>query len=80
MKPEARLHIESVAGGPINQYRIVDNALVEFRSFDAEGNRFPDERSAWRELTADEILMHFALDTVVAEWLRRRLTRVARAA
>jgi hypothetical protein len=80
MKPEPRLHIESVAGGPINQYRIVDNAHVEFRSLDAAGSRFPDERSAWRKLTADEILMHFTLNTVVAEWLTARLTRVARAA
>lgn len=60
------LRIE-VAGLLINDYRIVDRDL-EFRALDPAGQDFADQRSTWRRLTAAELLMHFGLNTVVADW------------
>jgi hypothetical protein len=60
------LRIE-IAGGPINDYRITDHDL-EFRALDPRGRCFPDLRSTWRRLTANELVLHFRLNTVVADW------------
>jgi hypothetical protein len=60
------LRIE-VAGLPVNDYQVTDNKL-EFRVLDCNGQPFPDQRSMWRRLTANELVMHFRLGTVVGRW------------
>jgi len=65
------LRIE-IAGGPINDYRITDRDL-EFRALDPTGRCFRDERSAWRRLTANELVLHFRLNTVVANWFLEKI-------
>ncbi len=64
------LRIE-IAGWPLNDYRISDKKL-EFRAFDSNGQPFPDQRSTWRRLTANELVLHFRLNTVVARWFLER--------
>ena len=60
------LRIE-VTGWLVNEYQITESKL-EFRALDGSGRPFPDQRSAWRRLTARELLMHFRLETAVAHW------------
>lgn len=62
--------ITSGDGLPDNQYRI-RNQHVEFRSFAADGP--PSEERHWRVLEPDEVQLHFALRTPVADWLDKRL-------
>jgi hypothetical protein len=62
--------ITSGDGLPDNQYRIRDQH-VEFRSFAADGPPSTDRQ--WRVLQPDELQLHFALRTPVAEWLDKRL-------
>lgn len=56
-------------GMPVNQYRVADGEL-RFR------NLHGHSAGAWRTLTYQDVLMHCALKTEVAEWLyaRRGLT------
>lgn len=68
------LRIE-IAGGPINDYRITDRDL-EFRSLDPTGGCFDDQRSTWRRLTANELVLHFRLNTVVADWFLEQIDEV----
>jgi hypothetical protein len=63
------LRIASKDGGPFNEYRIQDHS-VEFRAMDADGKPFS---RAWRPLDGEEIKLHFALQTPVAEWLDKNL-------
>jgi hypothetical protein len=65
------LRIASKDGGPCNEYRIQEQS-VEFRAVDALGNPSPPS-GTWRTLDGDEIQMHFALQTPVAEWLDKTL-------
>ena len=62
--------ITSKDGLPDNQYRI-RNQHVEFRSFAPDGP--PSEERHWRVLEPDEVQLHFALRTPVADWLDKRL-------
>ena len=70
------LRIE-VASGPINDYRITDRDL-EFRSLDPTGGCLDDQRSTWRRLTANELVLHFRLNTVVANWFLEKIDEVER--
>jgi hypothetical protein len=65
------LRIASKDGGPCNEYRIQDHA-VEFRAVDSRGKRY-SHLSKWRVLDAEEIKLHFALQTPVADWLDKNL-------
>ena len=56
-----------IEGWPVNEYQITDNRL-ELRILDSNGRPFPDQRSAWRRLTASELVLHLGLNTVVASW------------
>jgi hypothetical protein len=67
----ANLRVE-IAGGPINDYRITDRDL-EFRSLDPTSCCFNDERSTWRRLTANELVLHFRLSTVVTNWFLEKV-------
>jgi hypothetical protein len=62
--------ITSGDGSPDNQYRIRDHQ-VEFRSFAPDGP--PSTERTWRVLQPDEVELHFALHTPVADWLDKRL-------
>jgi hypothetical protein len=65
------LRIASKDGGPCNEYRIQDRA-VEFRAVDEQGKAY-SRPSQWRTLDGEEIKLHFALKTPVAEWLDKNL-------
>jgi hypothetical protein len=66
------LKIASQDGAPDNEYRIQYNA-VEFRSVDAKGVSNASMNSEWRILDANEIELHFVLQTPVAHWLSKNL-------
>lgn len=69
--------IASSDGAPDNQYRIREKH-VEFRSVMPNGP--PSERLAWRVLEPEEVQLHFALRTPVADWLDKTLYSQLRAA
>jgi hypothetical protein len=58
--------IASNDGSPDNEYRI-RNRHVEFRSVAPHGR--PSADRVWRVLGANEVELHFALHTPVADWL-----------
>jgi hypothetical protein len=66
------LRIASKDGGPCNEYRIQEQS-VEFRAVDGDGEPYTRESGAWRPLGGEEIQLHFALETPVAEWLDKTL-------
>jgi len=68
MKTGRRLRIEPVSGVPINDYRM-RRGRVEFRALDRDGGFLSGDLSRWRTLTDYEIKWHYALDTVVAQWM-----------
>jgi hypothetical protein len=57
-----RLRIDSGDGSPVLEYRI-EYRRVESRMLETD----------WQELSPDEISSHVRANTVVAEWLRRRI-------
>jgi hypothetical protein len=65
------LRIASKDSGPCNEYRI-QNHSVEFRAVDAKGKAY-SHPSQWRVLDGEEIKLHFALQTAVAEWLDKNV-------
>jgi hypothetical protein len=65
------LRIAARNGGSCNEYRIHDRS-VEFRSVDQQGKPYP-QSPKWRTLDGEEIKLHFALQTPVAEWLDKNL-------
>lgn len=69
------LRIPSQNGSPSNEYRISDGQ-IEFRALDAEGKPFPYSQGKWKILDASELQLHFALNTIVAQWLTERLHTV----
>jgi hypothetical protein len=58
-------------GGPSNEYRIKEH-LVEFRALNEQGRPYA-EASDWRALNGNDIKLHFALQTPVAEWLDKNV-------
>ncbi|HEX4603498.1 MAG TPA: hypothetical protein VH724_05845 [Candidatus Angelobacter sp.] len=66
------LIIISNDGAPANEYRIQKRS-VEFRTFNANGRSSLNGK--WRALNNDEIQLHFALHTPVADWLDKNLYR-----
>ena len=71
------LRVASKDGGPCNEYRIQDHS-VEFRAVDAHERPY-SHPSKWRVLDDEEIKLHFALQTPVAEWLDKNLYAAAAA-
>jgi hypothetical protein len=57
-------------GAPENHYRI-NQQQVEFRTVAPAGP--PRSDHPWRVLTPDELELHFALHTPVADWLDKTL-------
>jgi len=66
------IRIASKDGGPCNEYRIQQHS-VEFRSVGADGEPDTHGSGMWRSLNGEEIQLHFALQTPVAEWLDKTL-------
>jgi len=66
------LRIPSRNGSPVNEYRI-HQGQIEFRSLDAQNKPVLHWKEGWRSLGVSDIQLHFALKTVVAEWLIERL-------
>jgi len=73
------LRIASKDGAAGNEYRISGNE-VEFRSVDTEGKPFEHGHGKWRTLEEDDIQLHFALRTPVADWLDKTFYPSSRAA
>jgi hypothetical protein len=73
------LRIAARDGAPSNEYRIQEN-VVEFRALDANGKAYASPFGQWRALDGDEIQLHFALQTPVAEWLDKNLYAAPRTA
>jgi predicted ester cyclase len=68
----SNLRIAQRDGAPSNEYRIQQHA-VEFRALDARGKPDTSPSGHWRALDGNEIKLHFALQTPVAEWLDKNL-------
>ena len=70
MKSERRLTVE-FCNDPrrVEEYRI-RGRQVEFRARRPDDSALLYWDSAWRRLRAGDISMHFALHTVVGEWLK----------
>ena len=67
-----RLRLESGNGSPAKEYRIEDGN-VEVRTLDPEGGSPGRTRSVWWRLTPEQLSIHVERNTVVAQWLERRL-------
>jgi len=61
-----------IPGLSINDYRVSDRDL-EFRALDNESHPFPDQRGKWRRLTANELVLHFRLKTIVGIWFLEKV-------
>lgn len=66
------LMITSRDGAPGNEYRIHEG-VVEFRAVNTNGEPYNHPNGKWRTLDDDEIRLHFALKTPVANWLNKNL-------
>jgi hypothetical protein len=67
-----RLRLEPGNGSPIKEYRI-ENGIVEARTLDPNGQPDPQTGGDWEQLTPDQLAVHVERNTVVAQWLQRRL-------
>jgi len=67
-----RLRLESGDDSPAKEYRIEDGS-VEVRMLDPEGVSVRGIGSVWRRLTPEQLSIHVERNTVVAQWLERRL-------
>lgn len=70
--PKNLLRIPSQNGSPVNEYRIHEGQ-IEFRSLDPRNRLLSKPAQGWRSLGVGDIQLHFALKTVVAQWLIERL-------
>ena len=67
-----RLLLESGDGSPAKEYRIEDGN-VEVRTLDPEGGSVRSTGRGWWRLTPEQLSIHVERNTVVAQWLERRL-------
>jgi len=67
-----RLILESGDGSSAEEYRIEDG-YVEVRMLDPEGGSVRRTGSVWWRVTPEELSVHVESNTVVAQWLERRL-------
>lgn len=66
-----RLRLEAENGSATQEYRL-DDGKVEMRNLHSGGAYDPPE-SSWHRLTAQQLRTHLERNTVVAQWLERRL-------
>jgi hypothetical protein len=62
-----RLRVDSSDGSRAREYRI-DSGSIQVRTLISDG-----AKSVWRTLTSDDLSSHVKRNTVVAQWLERRL-------
>jgi hypothetical protein len=67
-----RLRLEPGDGSPTKEYRIEDGN-VEARTLDPEEGSVRGSESVWWRLTPEQLSIHVEHNTVVAQWLERRL-------
>ncbi len=67
-----RLRLESGDGSSAKEYRIEDGN-VEVRTLDPERGSRRRTGSFWWRLTPQQLRIHVERNTVVAQWLERRL-------
>jgi hypothetical protein len=67
-----RLRLESGDGSPAKEYRI-EEGNVEVRTLDPDGESVRRPGSVWWQLTPEQLSVHVERNTVVAQWLERRL-------
>jgi hypothetical protein len=67
-----RLRFEPGDAAPAKEYRIEDGN-VEVRTIDPEGVSVQRAGNVWRRLTPEQLSIHVESNTVVAQWLERRL-------
>jgi len=66
-----RLLIDPCDGSPVVDYRI-ENGGVESRTLEA-AERGTTTEKRWQRLTPEQLSSHVMADSVVAQWLRRRM-------
>ena len=67
-----RLRIDPGDGSPVVDYRI-ENGSVESRTLEAAYESCTTTEKRWHRLTPDELTSHVMAETVVAQWLHRRM-------
>jgi hypothetical protein len=67
-----RLRIDPGDGSPVVDYRI-ENGSVESRTLEAAFEGCTTTENRWHRLTPDELSSHVMAETVVAQWLHRRM-------
>jgi hypothetical protein len=71
LEENMRLCLEAADDSASKQYRI-DNGKVEVRTLHSDNGYDPPE-SGWHRLTPQQLSTHVERNTVVAQWLERRL-------
>src|SRR5260370_5754270 len=71
VQENVRLRLEAADGSATKQYRI-DDGKVEVRTLHLHSGYDPPE-SSWHRLTPQQLSTHVERNTVVAQWLERRL-------
>jgi len=64
------LRLEAITGDPMLEYRI-ENGRIEVRKLQPKYSR--DPQPEWQPMSPEQLRMHVERNTVVAEWLKRRL-------
>ena len=67
-----RFRLESTDGSPAKEYRVQDGN-VEVRTLGREGGSDRPTENVWWRLTPEQLSIHVDRNTVVAQWLERRL-------
>lgn len=71
VEENAQLCLEAADGSATKQYR-VDNGKAQVRTLHSHNGYDPPETS-WHRLTPQQLSTHVERNTVVAQWLERRL-------
>ena len=67
-----RLRIDPCDGSPVVDYRI-ENGCVESRTLEMATEASTTTEERWQRLTPEQLISHVMADTVVAQWLCRRM-------
>lgn len=72
MNQRYRLLVDSNDGSPASEYRM-EGEIVEVRALAPEEGMVGLGDSLWRPLTSDQLSSHVERNTVVAQWLEKRM-------
>jgi hypothetical protein len=67
-----RLRLEAESGLATQEYRVTEET-VEVRSLHTGNGYAPPLLDAWRQVTTQQLRTHVERNTVVAQWLERRI-------